>query len=43
VGTFILQSEDSFKSHFLLTKRAIFIKNSKEKAEREKEVETSED
>ena len=40
---FIFEGEYSFKRHFLLTKRAIFIKGSKKNTEGEEEIETSED
>jgi len=42
-STFIFQGEYSFKSHFLVAKRTVFIEGSKENAEREEEIETSED
>jgi len=41
-GTFIFQSEYSFKSHFLLANRAIFIKGSKENAQGKKEIKSRE-
>jgi len=39
---FIFQGEYSFKGHFLVAVRAIFIKNSKENAKGEKEIKSSE-
>jgi len=41
--TFIFQGEYSFKGHFLLASRAIFIKGSKENAQQEKSIQTRED
>jgi len=40
---FIFKGEYSFKRHFLVACRAIFIEGSKENAEGEEEIETSED
>jgi len=39
---FVFQGEYSFKSHFLVAPRAIFIEGSKENAEGEKEIKSSE-
>jgi hypothetical protein len=42
MGAFVFQGEYSFKSHFLVASRAIFIESSKENAEGEKEIKGSE-
>ena len=39
---FIFEGEYSFKSHFLVAEGAVFVEGSKEKAEGEEEIETSE-